>query len=214
MADVVAILAAARTGDRAAFAELVQLYQRRVYATAIRLLGNHRDADDVVQETFIRAWRGLANFDGRADVFTWLYRIAINTALNHLRSSGRGARLAQQGQLEADHHGGRPESLGQGAASPEQQVGVADDMRRVVDEIAALSPTLRVTLVLATVEEMSHRQIAEALGIPEGTVAWRVNEARRLLRERLAEAPKSAGERLSAAEAGLAEKAVRPPEKS
>ena len=90
-----------------------------------------------------------------------------------------------------------------GAASPEQQVGLADDMRRILDEISALSPTLRVTLVLATVEEMSHRQIAEVLGIPEGTVAWRVNEARRILRERL-----------SANEAALAEKAVRPPKKS
>ena len=203
MADVVAVLAAARAGDREAFAELVRLHQRRVYATAIHLLGNHRDADDVVQETFIRAWRGLANFDGRADVFTWLYRIAINTALNHLRSSGRGARLAQRGQAEVEHHGGRPEALGPGAASPEQQVGLADDMRRILDEISALSPTLRVTLVLATVEEMSHRQIAEVLGIPEGTVAWRVNEARRILRERL-----------SANEAALAEKAVRPPKKS
>src|SRR4029078_9148624 len=87
-------------------------HQRRVYAAALHILGNHSDADDATQEAFVRAYRGLATFDGRADFFTWLYRIAVNAALNALRSGKRGAALSQRGGVEAAHIGGRPEALG------------------------------------------------------------------------------------------------------
>src|SRR3984885_7894633 len=91
----------ARRGDREAFGRLVKRHQRRVYAAALHILGNHSDADDVTQESFVRAYRGLATFDGRADFFTWLYRITVNTALNALRSGKRGAALSQRGGAEA-----------------------------------------------------------------------------------------------------------------
>ena len=94
MADEDPDLDRARQGDREAFGRLVRRHQRRVYAAALHILGNHSDADDVTQETFVRAYRGLATFDGRADFFTWLYRITVNTALNALRSDKRGAALA------------------------------------------------------------------------------------------------------------------------
>ena len=157
-----------------------------MYAAALHILGNHSDADDVTQEAFVRAYRGLASFDGRADFFTWLYRIAVNTALNALRSGKRGAALHQRSGAEAAHVGGRPEALGHGASSPAQRVEHTGEVARVLAAVAELSPALRVTLVLATVEELPHKQIAEILQIPEGTVAWRVNEARRLLKLRLA----------------------------
>src|SRR4051812_34359132 len=176
----------ARRGDRDAFGRLVRRHQRRVYGAALHLLGNHSDADDVTQEAFVRAYRGLAGFDGRADFFTWLYRIAVNTALNALRSGKRGAALSQRSGAEAAHVGGRPEALGRGAPSPAQRAEHAGEVARVLAAVVELSPALRVTLVLATVEELPHKQIAEILQIPEGTVAWRVNEARRLLRLRLA----------------------------
>ncbi|HWU89579.1 MAG TPA: sigma-70 family RNA polymerase sigma factor [Kofleriaceae bacterium] len=186
MADEDQDLDRARQGDREAFGRLVRRHQRRVYAAALHILGNHSDADDVVQETFVRAYKGLASFDGRADFFTWLYRIAVNTALNALRSDKRGAALHQRGGAEAAHIGGRPEALGQGAPTPAQKAHQASEVTRVLEAVAALSPPLRVTLVLATVEELPHKQIAELLEIPEGTVAWRVNEARRLLKLKLA----------------------------
>ena len=126
------------------------------------------------------------SFDGRADFFTWLYRIAVNTALNALRSGKRGAALHQRGGTEAAHVGGRPEALGQGARSPAQHAQDAGEVARVLAAVAELSPALRVTIVLATIEELPHKQIAEILDVPEGTVAWRVNEARRLLKLRLA----------------------------
>ncbi len=180
----------ARKGDRDAFGRLVERYQRRVYAAALHILGNHGDADDATQEAFIRAYRGLATFDGRADFFTWLYRITVNTALNALRSGKRGAALHNRGGAEAAHIGGRPEALGQVAPTPAQHAQHVGDVARVLAAIAELSESLRVTLVLATVEELPHKQIAEILEIPEGTVAWRVNEARRLLRAKL-DAPQS-----------------------
>ena len=156
-----------------------------MYAATLHILGNHSDADDATQEAFVRAFKGLGSFDGRADFFTWLYRIAINTALNTLRGGKRGVALAQRGGAEAAHVGGRPEALGQRAGDPAQKTQQTADVQRVLAAIAELSPTLRVTLVLATIEELPHKQIAEILEIPEGTVAWRVNEARRLLRQRL-----------------------------
>jgi RNA polymerase sigma-70 factor (ECF subfamily) len=176
----------ARRGDRDAFGRLVRRHQRRMYAAALHILGNHSDADDATQEALVRAYRGLATFDGRADVFTWLYRIAVNTALNALRSGKRGAALSQRSGAEAAHVGGRPEALGQGAATPAEQAQQTGEVARVLEAVAQLSPALRVTIVLATIEELPHKQIAEILDVPEGTVAWRVNEARRLLRLRLA----------------------------
>src|SRR5258706_7971357 len=98
----------ARGGDRDAFGRLVRRYQRRVYSAALHILGNHSDADDATQEAFVRAYRGLKTFDGRADFFTWLYRITINTALNALRSDKRGNALTQKSNAEAQHVGGRP----------------------------------------------------------------------------------------------------------
>src|SRR5437763_395979 len=182
-------LARARRGDRDAFGRLVRRHHRRVYAAALHILGNHSDADDVTQEAFVRAYRGLAAFDGRADFSTWLYRIAVNTALNALRSGKRGAALQQRSGDEAAHVGGRPEALGQSLLGPGQRAEDAGEVARVLEAVAQLSPALRVTLVLATIEELPHKQIAEILEIPEGTVAWRINEARRLLKLRLMTEP-------------------------
>jgi RNA polymerase sigma-70 factor, ECF subfamily len=185
MADEGEDLDRARGGDRAAFGRLVRLHQRRVYAASLHILGNHSDADDATQEAFVRAYRALARFDGRADFFTWLYRIAVNTALNALRSGKRGKALASRGGDEAAHLGGRPEALGEDPVGPRERVAQAGELARVLDAVAQLSPALRVTIVLATIEELPHKQIAEILEIPEGTVAWRINEARRLLKLRL-----------------------------
>jgi RNA polymerase sigma-70 factor (ECF subfamily) len=193
MADEDPDLDRARQGDRDAFGRLVKRHQRRVYAAALHILGNHSDADDATQEAFVRAYRGLATFDGRADFFTWLYRITVNTALNALRSDKRGAALHQRSNTEAAHVGGRPEALGQSERSPAQQAQTTGEVARVLLAVSSLSASLRVTLVLATIEELPHKQIAEILEIPEGTVAWRVNEARRLLKQKLAgDEPKAA----------------------
>src|SRR5450432_543556 len=151
MGDADPDLDRARAGDREAFGRLVKRHQRRVYATALHILGNHSDADDATQETFVRAYKGLTTFDGRSDFFTWLYRIAVNTALNTLRGGKRGAALAQKGGAEAAHVGGRPEALGHDDGDPAQKAQQSAEVQRVLEAIAELSPSLRVTIVLATI---------------------------------------------------------------
>src|SRR5215468_6299843 len=136
MADEANDLDRARRGDRDAFGRLVRRHQRRVYAAALHILGNHSDADDATQEAFVRAYRGLGSFDGRADFFTWLYRIAVNTALNALRSGKRGVALHQRGGVEAAHVGGRPEALGQAARDPAHELEGGDELARVLDAVA------------------------------------------------------------------------------
>jgi RNA polymerase sigma-70 factor (ECF subfamily) len=188
--DEADLLTRARQGDTAAFGALVRLHQKRVYAAALHVTGNHSDADDVTQEAFVRAFRGLASFDGRSDFFTWLYRIAVNTSLNRLRSTKRATALATAGATEAAQVGGRPEGLGAPHLAPDEMAALSQQVRTTLTAMSQLSPPLRVTLVLATIEGLGHKQIADILDIPEGTVAWRVNEARRILRERLgADAP-------------------------
>lgn len=178
------LVARAKGGDRAAMSELIRKYQRRVYATALHITGNHGDADDVAQDTFVKAFRNLQGFDGRSEVFTWLYRVTVNTALNHLRGRKRAAKLARAG--EEDGQGGRPERPGaEVERTPREWLEVSERLRQVLYEITELSPVLRVTLVLATVEQLPYKQIADLMEVPEGTVAWRVNEARRQLRSRL-----------------------------
>jgi RNA polymerase sigma-70 factor (ECF subfamily) len=180
------VLTRAKRGDRGAFGALVRKYQRRVYATALHITGNHQDAADVAQDAFVRAYKGLARFDERSDLFTWLYRITVNTALNHLRSRKRVDNLARAGATEVAAEGGRPERLGDEGRTPREWLELQERYRRVLEEVGELSPSLRITLLLATVEEKSYREIAEILEIPEGTVAWRVNEARKQLKQRLA----------------------------
>jgi RNA polymerase sigma-70 factor (ECF subfamily) len=186
MSEDAELIASALRGEKRAFADLVRKYQRRVYGTALHMTGSHGDADDVAQETFVKAYRHLASFDGRSDLFTWLYRITVNTALNHLRGQNRSDRLARAG--EEAGQGARPERAGgDRQRTPREWLEVGERFRRVLAEISELSPVLRVTLVLATVEQLPYKRIAEIMDVPEGTVAWRVNEARKQLRDRLQE---------------------------
>lgn len=186
--DDEAVLARAQSGDRAAFAEIVRKYQTRVYGAALHITKSPSDAEDVAQEAFVRAFRGLARFDGRSELFTWLYRITVNTALNHVRAAGRQRKLARAGADRVAHHGGRPEAPGIAPRTPEEGVRLSQRTEQVFEALAELSEPLRITLVLASVEALPYRQISEILEIPEGTVAWRVNEARKQLRAKLAAA--------------------------
>ena len=195
MSDDSGDIAAARGGDREAFARLVRKHQRRVYLTALHLMGNHGDADDVAQETFVKAYRHLGTFDGRADLFTWLYRITVNTALNHMRSRKRADRVVRPGESGDDEVLANREDAT--VLTPREWLEIDDELRRTIQEVCDLSEVLRVTLVLATVEQLPYKQIAEIMEVPEGTVAWRVNEARKQLRERLGRTKGNKGEKVS-----------------
>jgi RNA polymerase sigma-70 factor (ECF subfamily) len=178
--DSATLVDRAQAGDRGAFAELVRRHQRRAYRTAFHVVGHHGDADDCVQEAFVRAFRGLGNFDRRADFSTWLHRIVVNVGLNLLRSRKRRQYVVA---LEDAETAARIETQ---LPDPARRALGKDELTRTLAALAELAEPLRVTLVLATVEEMAYKDVAAALGIPEGTVAWRVNQARKQLRETLA----------------------------
>jgi RNA polymerase sigma-70 factor (ECF subfamily) len=174
----------ARRGESDAFGLLVRRHQRRIYRLAAHMLRNSSEAEDVTQEVFVRAYQALDRFDGRSEPFTWIYRIAVNLALNHIRAKKTRSRASS---------GDDPRML---EVVAESRVGMPSDpsadgdRRRMADAlydgIDALSDTLRTTLILVCIDGLSHEAAAEVLGCPEGTIAWRVHEARRKLKAHMA----------------------------
>ena len=177
--DVRSLIERARSGDRAAFGSLVRSYQRRVYMTALRLTGSHDDAKDVAQESFIRAYRALAGFDGRSDFFTWLYRIVVNVGLNQLR------RVRRQRCVSLEEVTLPEALLQQSGDDPRRLLELKQMVRDIREALDELPETLRATVVLVVMEGIPYREAAELLECSEGTVAWRMHEARQKLRARL-----------------------------
>jgi len=167
---------AARSGDRAAFEQVVRLTYRETYTLALRLTGDEEDAADVSQETYLRAWRGIGRFRGDADVRTWLYRITANCAATHLgrRRRHRHDQLGTSGAEPADHHP---------AGDPEAAALAGAGLAELGAAVAALGPKLRAVLVLRDVYGLALAQIAEDLGISETAAKVRLHRARRALRD-------------------------------
>jgi len=176
------LILAARDGDRQAFGELVRHYQRRVYITALQLTRNHADADDLTQETFVKAFRALDGFDFRADFFTWLYRITVNTTLNLLNRAHRTRSVSLDDDVLLPH---AVDKLLGGSEDPRRRLEARNLYRKVTEAIDTLKPDLKIALVLHAVQGRSHKEIADIVECAEGTVAWRISEARRLLRTKL-----------------------------
>lgn len=174
----------ARTGDSNAFGLLVRRHQKRIFRLAFHLVRSGAEAEDVTQETFVRAYQAIGRFDGRSEPFTWLYRIAVNLSLNTIRArkNTRDSTSSDDPRIEGLLRetrltfGGDP-----AAASQQRQLAAA-----LCDGIDSLSDTLRTTLILVCIDGIAHEDASKILGCPEGTVAWRVHEARRKLREYLA----------------------------
>ena len=177
------LVTAAREGDAEAFGLLVRRHQRRVYRLAVHLLKSGAEAEDVTQDTFVRAYGALDRFDGRSEPFTWIYRICVNLSLNALRSrKTRRASSPDDPRIEGLLVDNRPAGGSPARSSADKQLG-----RALVEGIDELSDTLRTTLVLVCIDGLSHAEAGEVLGCPEGTVAWRVHEARKKLRGMLSE---------------------------
>jgi RNA polymerase sigma-70 factor (ECF subfamily) len=173
-----ALLQAAQEGDKRAFGRLVRMHQRRVHACALKMLGDRGEAEDAVQETFVRAWRALDRFDGRSKLSTWLYRICVNVSLNVIRRRKRVS-AADVDDPRIPEPAADP---AQGQTDPELHAETVQLYGRLGEALDALSPSLRTAVVLVLLEGMPHKEAAAVLGIPEGTVAWRIHEARRRMR--------------------------------
>jgi RNA polymerase sigma-70 factor, ECF subfamily len=177
------LVAAARDGEAAAFGLLVRRHQRRVYRLAVHLLKSAAEAEDVTQDTFVRAYGALDRFDGRSEPFTWIYRICVNLSLNALRSrKTRRASSPDDPRIENVLVDNRP-----AGGSPARSTADKQLSRALLEGIDRLSETLRTTLVLVCIDGLSHAEAGEVLGCPEGTIAWRVHEARKKLRAALTE---------------------------
>jgi RNA polymerase sigma-70 factor (ECF subfamily) len=175
---------AARGGDADAFGAIVRRHQRRIYRLTSHLLRSPSEAEDVTQETFVRAYGALNRFDGRSEPFTWIYRIAVNLSLNTIRArkNTKHSTSAEDPQIE----GLLAETRGAGG-TPADLTQDRELVLAMLDGLGELSETLSTTLVMVGVDGLSHAEAAKILGCPEGTIAWRVHEARRKLRAYLAE---------------------------
>lgn len=178
-------LDALRQGDAAEFARLVDAYSGMIYRLASRMLQNPQDAEDVLQETFIKAYKALPNFDGRSKLSTWLYRIATNEALMLLRRKTLPTVSvnAPLGDAESDEH--FELEIVDWCCLPESELMSAEARRYLDESIEALPETLKSVFVLRDLEGLSVRQTAEVLGIGEGAVKTRLHRARLALREML-----------------------------
>jgi RNA polymerase sigma-70 factor (ECF subfamily) len=180
-ADESGLLAAAQGRDPRAIRELIRRNNRRLFRTARAILRNDSEAEDVVQETYVRAFRHLSEFEGRSAFSTWLTRIAMNLSISRMRQ-----RKAVVGLEVLETVTPGAEIIAFPGASPESpEAGAARAQTRALleDVIDALPEMFRVTFVLREIEGLSVEETASQLGIPEGTVKTRVFRARKLLRE-------------------------------
>ena len=171
------LVESARAGDRQAFDEVVRMTYADTYTLALRLTGNEEDARDVVQEAYLRAYKGLKRFRGEARFTTWLYRITANCASTLLvkRSKTRHDVLDDESPIADD----RPE------IDPELALAGSLERDRVSAALAELPDALRAVVVLRDVYDLPHEAIAAELGITEGAAKVRLHRARRKLREEL-----------------------------
>lgn len=174
--------------DLAAFEELVSHFERPVYSICFRLLNDAEDARDAAQETFLKIYRGLHSFRGESGLKTWIYRIAINQAMNQQRWWKR-RRRDETMSLELSRSENQDWSLGdslQGtAASPEERAIERERERRIMSALAQIKEEYRVVLMLREIEELSYEEIAETVEISIGTVKSRIARGREELRRRM-----------------------------
>jgi RNA polymerase sigma-70 factor (ECF subfamily) len=185
-----ALVERARRGDRTAFDDLVLRYQDRIYNLCFQKLGDAEEAQDAAQEAFVKAWRGLSGFEGKAQFFTWIFRIAVNCAFTRRRKRGRERGLApisldQAGSKDGD--GGEERGI---EAPDERQEPVkaalgAEQARVLREAIASLDEEQHRIVLLRDVEGLAYEEIAEILDCPIGSVKSRLHRARLVLRERL-----------------------------
>lgn len=173
-----------RGGDKSACAECIERHSPEVYRLAFRWLGDTAEAEDVVQETFLNAFKAIQDFEWRSDMKTWLYRIAHNAALARLRQ--RQYTFSVDAPTLGDEATQIPRQLFDGCCLPERDFETAESRAQVEQAIASLPEKLRLVFVLRELEGLSTEDTAKALGISSQNVKVRLHRARLQLREKLA----------------------------
>lgn len=177
------LVARVQRGDKAAYDILVIRYQHKIIQLVNRYVKDHSEAQDVAQETFIKAYRALGSFRGDSAFYTWLYRIAINTAKNYLVSRNRRNSDYQVDVQDAEAIENAPQL--QGLETPERQLLGEEIARTIQAAIEHLPEEMRVAIMLREFEGMSYEEIAEAMDCPVGTVRSRIFRAREAIDSKL-----------------------------
>ncbi len=176
-----------QAGDTEAFESLVTRREREIFQVALRMLGDRDDAMDAVQDTFVRAYRGLKSFKGKATFRTWLIGIAINVCRSRLSSSATREKQRSVGLEIEGREDGEPSPLPIPSTDPSpESAALGGELRRALDAaLAKLSPEHREILILREIHEMDYEELAAALSCAEGTVKSRLCRARAALRQAL-----------------------------
>lgn len=174
-----ALVDAAKRGDQRAFEALVRRYRKRIFALALHIIGSASEADDITQDVFLKAYRALPAFEGRSQFFTWVYRMTVNRSLNARRDRARRGEDADDARLELAV-----------AVDARSDPGRAAELRqtyaRLLRALDGLPVEMRTTVILVSLQGLSHGEVAVVQSVSEGTIAWRMHEARRRLHEAMA----------------------------
>jgi RNA polymerase sigma-70 factor (ECF subfamily) len=178
------LLAESRQGKLAAFQELVEKYQRRMFAVAYGILSNREDALDAVQEALIKAYRSLPDFKGESSFYTWLYRITVNAAIDIARKAGRHEEVEFREELDVDEEKG-DFPIAPVSENPAERL-VRKELGELIERaILSLPVDQRTAIVLREMEGLSYKEIAEIMKCSEGTVMSRLHYGRKKLQELL-----------------------------
>lgn len=176
----------ARNGDLDAYNQLVLKYQERIFAKVFSMLRNSQDAEEITQDTFIRAHRALPTFRGNASFSTWIYQIGTNLARNrywYWRRRKRDESMSLDADLGEDAGATLHDILSDGAQGPGHEAQQNEFVKKVADCMEQLKPEHALILTMRNIQNMSYDDIAEELGLSIGTVKSRINRAREALRE-------------------------------
>jgi RNA polymerase sigma factor (sigma-70 family) len=181
LAEVRSLVRRAQQADLDAFNELVCRHQERIYGLCYHMTSNHEDAHDLAQESFIKAWQALRNFKGDASFYTWVYRIAVNTCLNHLKS--RRQRTPHLSLNDLDQNPEHDKDLVEliSTRTPRRDANLHELQQRLNEAMQKLSEEHRAVVTMHDIQGMPHDDIAQVLNVNPGTVRSRLFYARQQL---------------------------------
>src|SRR5882724_6941622 len=176
----------AQGGDLEAYDALIRRYQERIYATVYQMTANHEDANDLAQETFIKAFQALKSFKGDSSFFTWLYRIAVNKTINFLKQRKNRTHMSLNDiDFNAEHDSDLIALISE--KTPRREAGLSELQKKLNEALLKLSEPHRLVVVLHDVQGQSHEEIAEIMDCNIGTVRSRLFYARQQMQAELAD---------------------------